>query len=95
MPTQFEEAIERWQNGTQRVPKVFFGNKEINPVFYQLTVQAGFLWLMTKGITNKQINVKYFRDFYGFKGRTAADMWPQFKELYKKYMGEEVSPRFK
>lgn len=93
--TKFEQSIEDWQNGTLKVPRVYAEGGEINPVFYQLNVQAGFLWLMTKGITNKQVNVKYFRDFYGFKGRTAADMWPQFKELYKKYLGKEVPASYK
>lgn len=88
--TKFEQAIENWQNGTLKVPKVIAeGGQEVNPVAYQLIVQAGYLWLMTKGITNKQVNVKYFKDFYGFTGRSAADIWPQFVELYEKYLGKK------
>ena len=95
MNTPFEKAIENWQNGTLQVPKIFAEGGEINPLFWQLNVTAGKVWLMTKGISNREINVKFLREYYGFKGRTAADMWPQFKELYKKYLGVEVSERFK
>lgn len=83
----FKQALQRVADGTLNPPKVFYGDKQIDPVVYQLIVHKYYLGILAAGMKTKQVNLKYFKDFYELKGRTAKDIMPGFMAIYHEHLG--------
>jgi len=45
---------------------------------------------MSKGIQNRQVKLRDLKNYYGLKGRTAADCLPQFIQLMEQFTGQPV-----
>ena len=88
--TPFEQAVLNVQAGTLQVPTVGVGNGTINYFNYQLATHKFYLSLMAKGITNRQVKLRDLKQYYGLKGRTAADCLPQFIQLMERVTGQPV-----
>ena len=88
--TPFEQAVLKVQEGTLQVPTVGVGNGTINYFNYQLATHKFYLSLMAKGITNRQVKLRDLKQYYGLKGRTAADCLPQFVALMESFTGQPV-----
>ena len=88
--TPFEQAVLKVQEGTLQVPTVGVGNGTINYFNYQLATHKFYLSLMAKGITNRQVKLRDLKQYYGLKGRTAADCLPQFIQLMERVTGQPV-----
>ena len=90
--TPFETAVMQAQAGELQTPTVSTSTGNIDYFGYQLAVHKFNLSLMAKGIGSRGIKLKDLKEYYGLKGRTAADCLPQFLmmiEGYKdKYLGK-------
>jgi hypothetical protein len=82
--TQFEKALEQIQNGAQ-VPSVSIGGKEVNYVAYQVATHYFNLKIMASGMKFRGITFKQIKDYYGLKGRSAADCLPQMEEIRNRF----------
>ena len=94
--TPFEQAKTDLYAGKISAPSVSVGTDKgiINvPYFrYQLAVHKMELSLMSKGMKlNRHSKLKPLKDYYGLKGKTAADCLSQFIELVDKYEAELVA----
>lgn len=84
--TPFEQAHQDWIDGKIQVPKVYYGDGELNPFLYQIAVHKYHLKLMSAGIApGGQPKLKQLKEYYGIKGRTAKDVYNSFIELIKSY----------
>ena len=88
--TPFEQAVAQAQAGTLQTPTVSTSEGTIPYFSYQLAVHKYYLSLMSKGIQNRQVKLSDIKRYYGLKGRTAADVLPQFIQLMEKYTGLPV-----
>ena len=88
--TQFEIALQQVEAGTLAVPSVSYGGKDVNYFGYQLAVHHMELKLLAKGMRlNRNSKLKPIKDYYGLKGRTAADCLPQFEAIFEKYKNRQ------
>ena len=84
--TLFEQAYQDWMDGKIQVPRVYHGDSELNPFLYQIAVHKYHLKLMSAGIQHSgQPKLKYFKDYYGIKGKSAKDVYNSFMDLIKSY----------
>jgi len=83
--TQFEQALQQVEAKQLQTPEVSYGNKKIDYFGYQLAVHKFNLSIMSKGMTCRGIKLKDLKNYYGLKGRTAADCLPQFVSLIENY----------
>ena len=83
--TPFQQAVQQAQAGTLQTPEVFMGEGRIDYFQYQLATHKFYLSLMAKGIQNRQVKLRDLKQYYGLKGRTAADCLPQFLQLMEQY----------
>ena len=88
--TPFETAIQQAKAGELRTPTVSTSNGNIDYFGYQLAVHKFNLSLMAKGIGSRGIKLKDLKQYYGLKGRTAADCLPQFIQLMERFTGQPV-----
>jgi hypothetical protein len=88
--TPFEQAVQQAQAGTLQTPEVFMGTGKINYFQYQLAVHKFNLSLMAKGIGCRGVKLKDLKQYYGLKGKTAADCLPQFLQLMERFTGQPV-----
>jgi hypothetical protein len=90
--TPFEQALQQAQAGELKTPSVSTANGNIDYFGYQLAVHKFNLSLMAKGMQCRGVKLRDLKQYYGLKGRTAADCLPQFLmmvEGYKdKYLGK-------
>ena len=86
--TPFQQAVLKVQEGTLQVPTVGTSSGTINYFNYQLATHKFYLSLMAKGITNRQVKLRDLKQYYGLKGRTAADCLPQFVQLMESFTGQ-------
>lgn len=87
--TPFEATLQRLEAGTQKAPSVNFEGKNVNPVAYSMIVHKFNLSIMSKGMKCRGITFTQIKKFYGLKGRTAADVLPQFIALMEKHLGPQ------
>jgi hypothetical protein len=66
-------------------PTVSMGDKPIGYFGYQLSVHHFNLKLMAKGMKFRGI-----KNYYGLKGRTAADCLPQFEKILADYKDGKI-----
>ena len=83
--TPFQQAVLAASEGKLKTPSVSTSGGNINYFGYQLAVHKFNLSLMAKGIQNRQVKLRDLKQYYGLKGRTAADCLPQFLELMEQY----------
>ena len=83
--TPFETAIQQAKAGELRTPTVSTSNGNIDYFGYQLAVHKYNLSLMAKGIQSRGVKLRDLKQYYGLKGRTAADCLPQFLMMVEGY----------
>ena len=88
--TPFQQAVAQAQAGTLKTPEVSMSTGKINFFQYQLATHKFYLSLMSKGIQNRQVKLKDLKQYYGLKGKTAADCLPQFLQLMEQFTGQPV-----
>lgn len=89
-PTPFEQAKKAVYEGKLQAPSVSAGGKTVPYFRYQLACHKMELSLMTKGmrLSRHSHSLKQLKDYYGLKGRTAADCMPQFLKIMEDYEKE-------
>ena len=80
--TPFETVKQQLADGTRKAPIITGPNGPINPIVYELATHKFYLSLMVKGMQNRQVKLSDLKKFYGLKGRTAADIYPAFMEIF-------------
>lgn len=88
--TKFEQAILAVESGTLKTPTVATSEGNIDYFGYQLAVHHFNLKLMSKGIQSRGIKLKDLKEYYGLKGRTAADCLPQYEALIERYKNRSL-----
>ena len=83
--TPFETAVMQAQAGELQTPTVSTSTGNIDYFGYQLAVHKFNLSLMAKGIGSRGIKLRDLKEYYGLKGRTAAECLPQFLQLMEQY----------
>jgi hypothetical protein len=83
--TPFETAIQQAKAGKLQTPTVSTSNGNIDYFGYQLAVHKYNLSLMAKGIQSRGVKLRDLKQYYGLKGRTAADCLPQFLMMIEGY----------
>lgn len=79
--TPFEQAV----LSKAKTPDVYVDGGKVDYFQYQLAVHKMYLSLMAKGIQNSQVKLKELKNYYGLKGRTAAQCLEQFITLINNY----------
>ena len=83
--TQFEQALQAAQEGTLITPTVSTPNGNVNYFGYQLAVHHFNLKLMAKGLSCRGVKLKDLKQYYGLKGKSAADCLAQFEVIVANY----------
>jgi hypothetical protein len=83
--TPFQQALIQASEGKLQTPTVSTSDGNINYFGYQLAVHKYNLSLMAVGIQSRGIKLKDIKNYYGLKGRTAADCLSQFVQLMEAY----------
>lgn len=86
--TKFETAIIQAEMGTLELPSVHYGKNPIDYFWYQLSVHHFNLKLMAKGLKFRGVKLSDMKDYYGIKGRSAADCLPQFEQILTKFKAQ-------
>lgn len=86
-PTPFELAIEAVNKGDITAPSVNFKGTNVNYFSYQLATSKMAIGLLSKGIkmTRNAPPLKYYKQYYGFKGKTASECFIEMEALINKY----------
>ena len=84
--TPFQQAVLQVEAGQLQAPSVSMGSKSISYFSYQLAVHKFNLSIMAKGMQCRGVKLKDLKNYYGLKGRTAADCLPQFLKLMDDFM---------
>jgi hypothetical protein len=83
--TPFQQALIQASEGKLQTPTVSTSNGNINYFGYQLAVHKYNLSLMAVGVHSRGIKLKDIKNYYGLKGKTAADCLPQFVQLMESF----------
>jgi hypothetical protein len=83
--TNFEKAVAQAKEGKLQTPNVSYGNKQIDYFGYQLATHHFNLKIMANGMKFRGVKLKDLKDYYGLKGRTAAECLPQFEKIMADY----------
>ena len=83
--TKFEMAVSQAEMGEISTPSVSYGSKQVDYFHYQLAVHHYNLKLMAIGMKFRSIKLSDMKDYYGLKGRSAADVLPQFEKIVENY----------
>jgi hypothetical protein len=87
--TKFEMAVNQAEMGKISTPTVSYGSKQVDYFHYQLSVHHYNLRLMAIGIRFRGIKLAEMKDYYGLKGRSAADVLPQFEKIIETYKSKQ------
>jgi len=90
--TKFEQALQQVRNGELKTPSVSMGKKDIDYIGYQLTAHRHTLKILSLGMKMKGVKLKDLKDYYGLKGKTAADCLPEFEKILADYKAELNKP---
>jgi hypothetical protein len=90
--TKFEQVLQQFRNGELRTPSVSMGNKKIDYFGYQLATHRYNLKILSLGLKFKGIKLKDLKDYYGLKGKTAAECIPEFEKIMADYKAELDKP---
>ena len=83
--TQFEIALAQVKEGNLQTPSVSVGSKEIDYFAYQVATHYFNLKVMASGLKFRGITFKQIKDYYGLKGRSAADCLPQMEAIRNRF----------
>jgi hypothetical protein len=83
--TQFEIALAQVKEGNLQTPSVSVGNKEVEYFAYQVATHYFNLKIMASGMKFRGITFKQIKDYYGLKGRSAADCLPQMEAIRNRF----------
>jgi len=83
--TQFEQALQQVKAGQLKTPTVSTSTGNVDYFGYQLAVHHFNLKIMARGMTCRGVKLRDLKDYYGLKGRTAADVLPQFEMMLEGY----------
>lgn len=83
--TQFEQALQAVEMGTLKTPSVSTSEGNVDYFGYQLAVHHFNLKIMAKGMSCRGVKLKDLKEYYGLKGKSAADCLAQFEILLTKY----------
>jgi hypothetical protein len=83
--TPFEQAVLQVEAGKLETPTVSTSKGNIDYFGYQLAVHKFNLSIMSKGMSCRGVKLRDLKNYYGLKGRTAADCLPQFEALVERY----------
>ena len=83
--TPFQQAVLQVEGNQLQAPEVHYGGKQIDYFGYQLAVHHFNLKIMSRGMKCRGIKLKDMKQYYGLKGRTAADCLPQFEAVMNAY----------
>ncbi len=89
--TPFQQAVQQVEAGKLQAPEVSMSGSKINYFNYQLAVHKYNLSLMAKGLKFRGIKLSDLKHYYGLKGRTAADVLPQFLKLMDDYQNRTIN----
>jgi hypothetical protein len=81
MKTPFESAMKAVEAGSLQTPEVTIGQGKVPYFAYQVSVHYFNLKLMSKGLQVRGVKLKDLKDYYGLKGRTAAECLPQMEAI--------------
>lgn len=81
--TTFQTAVDSWKAGKLQIPNVSHGDRTINFFLYQLAIHKANLSLMAKGLKIPNIKLGDIKQYYGLKGRTAADCLKDYVTKYQ------------
>ena len=81
MTTPFEKAMQSVESGSLQTPEVTIGQGKVPYFAYQVSVHYFNLKLMSKGMQVRGLRLKDLKDYYGLKGKTAADCLPQMEAI--------------
>lgn len=83
--TQFQQALQQVEAKQLQTPTVSTSKGNIDYFGYQLAVHHFNLKIMSKGMQCRGVKLRDLKEYYGLKGRTAADCLPQFEKLIAEY----------
>jgi hypothetical protein len=86
--TPFEQAKKDLYEGKIQAPSVSMGNRQIPYFRYQLNVHKFNLKIMSSGMTCRGVKLRDLKNYYGLKGKTAADCLPQLEKIIADYEQE-------
>jgi len=89
--TPFQQAVQQVEAGKAQAPVVSMGTGRIDYFQYQLAVHKFNLSIMAKGMKCRGIKLSDLKQYYGLKGRTAADVLPQFLKLMDDYQNRTIN----
>jgi hypothetical protein len=87
--TQFEKAIAQAKEGSLKTPSVSYGDREVDYFAYQVATHYFNLKVMARGMKFRGITFKQIKDYYGLKGRSAADCLPQMEEIRNRFTKQQ------
>ena len=88
--TPFQQAVLQVEGNQLKTPEVHYEGKQINYFGYQLAVHKFNLSIMSKGMTCRGVKLKDLKNYYGLKGRTAADCLSQFEAIMEAYKNKSL-----
>jgi len=83
--TNFEKALQQVREGKIQTPNVSYGSKPIDYFGFQLSTHHFNLKLMARGMKFRGITFTDIKNYYGLKGRSAAECLPQFEKILADY----------
>ena len=83
--THFEKAVQEYKAGKLKTPNVMMEGKQLDPFKFQLANHRFAFRILMSGMKMKNVRLKDLKEYYGLKGRTAKDCFPQFDAIYASY----------
>jgi hypothetical protein len=83
--TQFEMAIAQAEMGNLETPIVSTSKGNVDYFWYQLSVHHFNLKILAKGMKFRNVKLSDLKNYYGLKGRSAADCLNQFESIIAFY----------
>jgi hypothetical protein len=87
--TQFEKALAQVQEKSLSTPSVYVSGKEVDYFAYQVATHYFNLKVMASGMKFRNITFKQIKDYYGLKGRSAADCLSQMEEIRNRFTKQQ------
>jgi len=86
--TPFEKAVAAAIDGTLQAPVIIRGAAQLDPLRFQLAMHKGLLRLAALGIKMKAYRLSDIKVYYGYKGRSAAEVLKEHLSLMEDFEEE-------
>ena len=83
--TPFEQAVAAGQNGTLKAPVITIGGTQVNPLRFQVVQHKAMLRMAAANIKVRGFRLKDIKAYYGYKGRSAAEVLKEHLSLMESY----------